>query len=199
LTTETLPYIVLFVLYVSAVLNVSELEGAVLGFCRIEGPCTSYAIRQRLLASPNPHWSGSAGSIYPLIERLKNRGLLSSQPHFVGRREATQIFLTRAGVRALRMWLTRPEDPRVNGVPPDALRTRVRFLGTVSAIERQRFIASARAEVSTALSTIEADCKRARESGDTFAFLTARGALMAMQARAAWLEEAETVFLRPRR
>ena len=51
----------------------SEIEACVLALVSVDGPATPYAIRKVFLNSPNPQWSGSAGTIYPLIGRLLRR------------------------------------------------------------------------------------------------------------------------------
>ena len=52
----------------------SELEGVCLGLVRKHEPCTAYRVRQELKAAPSSHWHASAGSVYPLLARLEDRG-----------------------------------------------------------------------------------------------------------------------------
>ncbi|HZE88705.1 MAG TPA: PadR family transcriptional regulator, partial [Verrucomicrobiae bacterium] len=66
--------------------GLSELEGATLGVVWSEQPCTPYAIRRVFQTSPSPFWSGSAGAIYPLVERLETRGLVRAEATMTGRR-----------------------------------------------------------------------------------------------------------------
>ena len=54
----------------------TELEATVLGELSIQQPCTAYAIRRAFAQSPTPTWSGSAGTIYPVLERLLRRKLV---------------------------------------------------------------------------------------------------------------------------
>jgi DNA-binding PadR family transcriptional regulator len=58
--------------------NLSEMEGCVLALIWSGGPLMPYAIRQVFRKSPSPQWSGSAGSIYPLVDRLERRALIRS-------------------------------------------------------------------------------------------------------------------------
>ena len=37
------------------------------------GPATPYAVRKDFLDSPTPQWSGSAGTIYPLVARMQKK------------------------------------------------------------------------------------------------------------------------------
>src|SRR5580704_15057131 len=121
----------------------SEIEACVLALVSVDGPATPYAIRKVFLDSPNPQWSGSAGTIYPLIERLLRRKLIRSKLCLTGKRRGHQISLTAAGSRALRLWLALPVPEWVAGVPPDPLRTRVRFLGAIGSNQRTAFLQNA--------------------------------------------------------
>jgi hypothetical protein len=121
--------------------KLSEIEGCVLGLLAVDGPATPYAIRKVFLESPNPQWSGNAGTIYPLA-----------------------------------------------GVPPDPLRTRIRSLGAIGNKLRLQFLQDAFHRTQAHLAAIEADCARRRTLGE-FEYLIARGALLSMQSRCAFLQE----------
>jgi len=173
--------------------QLSEIEACVLALVAVDGPATPYAIRNVFLESPNPQWSGSAGTIYPLIERLLRRKLIRSKLCLTGRRRGHQISLTTAGSRALRAWLSLPLPEWVAGVPPDPLRTRIRFLGAISANRQRVFVQNAYQRTRAHLRLVEADCERKRARG-AFEYLMARGALLSMQSRCAFLQEAAEVL-----
>lgn len=183
--------------------NLSELEGAVLGLVWVHPRCTPYRVRQFFLHSPSPHWSGSAGAVYPLLERLTRRRLLAFETRFAGRRSGREYRLTRRGLGELRRWIAGGISERVAGVPVDPLRVRVRFLGSLPLNQRNAFLREARSKVGAHLRTVERDCRARRAAGDTFSYLTARGALLALRARMMWLSEVEqlasTEALAPRR
>ena len=71
--------------------QLSEIEACVLALVSEDGPATPYAIRKIFLDSPSPQWSGSAGTIYPLIERLSRRKLIHSKLRLTGKRRGHQI------------------------------------------------------------------------------------------------------------
>ncbi len=169
--------------------KLSELEGCVLGLVWSDGPCTPYAIRQVFLSSPSPHWSGSAGAIYPLVRRLERRKLLRSEIRATGRRPSRLYTLTPVGTRALQAWLSPPLPELAIGVPPDPLRTRLRVLEALPPAGRRAFLADARSRLRRHLCLVQADCRKRRASGQRFDFLMARGALHQMRAREAWLRE----------
>ena len=168
--------------------QLSEIEGCVLGLLSLEGPATPYAIRKAFLQSPNPQWSGSAGTIYPLIERLLRRKLIRSTLCLTGKRRGQRISVTAPGSHALKQWLSVPIPEWVAGVPPDPLRTRVRFLDAMSNNQQRVFLLNAHQRTQAHLSMMEADCARKRAKG-RFQYLMARGALLSMQSRCAFLQE----------
>lgn len=168
--------------------QLSEIEACVLALVSVDGPATPYAIRKVFLNSPSPQWSGSAGTIYPLIERLLREKLIRSKLCLTGKRRGHQISLTPAGARALRLWFSLPIPEWVAGVPPDPLRTRIRFLSSVSANQRRTFLQNAHQRTQAHLRVVEADCERKRAKGG-LPYLIARGALLSMQSRCAFLQE----------
>jgi DNA-binding PadR family transcriptional regulator len=173
--------------------QLSEIEACVLALVSVDGPSTPYAIRKVFLDSPSPLWSGSAGTIYPLIERLLRRRLIRSKLCLTGKRRGHQISLTTAGSRVLQLWLSLPIPEWVAGVPPDPLRTRVRFLGAINPNQQRAFLQSAYQLTQAHLRAVEADCERKRAEGE-FQYLTARGALLSMQSRWTFLQEVANVL-----
>src|SRR5262249_34066386 len=156
----------------------TELEACVLGLVWVHGPCTAYVVRRVFQRSPSPHWSGSAGAIYPLVKRLERQGLLRSESHALGKRRSKQLVLTPPGQRILLPWLRPPSPDWVVGVPPDPLRTRLRFLGALSAVEQAKFLADAESQIQFHLQASEADSERQRD--DLYAYRMARGAVAAL-------------------
>ncbi len=171
-----------------AVRELSEMEASVLALIWADGPSTPYAIRQVFLKSPSPQWSGSAGSIYPLVERLERRRLIRSSVHSTGFRKGRLFSLTPAGRRALERWLDSVIPDWVAGVPPDPLRTRIRFLGALPAAKQTAFLKAAEQAVEEQLRNVLRDNRRYRAKSG-FDYWMARGALLAMRARRAWLKE----------
>jgi DNA-binding PadR family transcriptional regulator len=166
-----------------------ELEAVVLGLLATDGPATPYAVRQYFLRSPSPTWSGSAGAIYPLIRRLRRRGLVATESSRTGKRRSDTCRITPAGRRALREWLLEEAGAHVVGVPPDPLRVRVAFLSTLAPHERRAVIADAVGRAREHLKEIARDLAARRTSGDRPGGQVARGALLMMRARVRWLEE----------
>ena len=120
----------------------TELEGCVLGIVWERGPCTAYVIRTVFLESLSPYWSGSAGSIYPLVARLEARGLVAARVEPRGGRSRKELSITPEGVAALHAWL-RPLPEWTGSVPVDPVRTRMFFLGALPPEEQEAFVADA--------------------------------------------------------
>jgi len=168
--------------------ELSEMEACVLALIWSDGPATPYAVRQVFLKSPSPQWSGSAGSIYPLVERLEKRKLIRSAAHSTGRRKGRLLSVTPSGIRAVKRWLEPSVPDWVAGVPPDPLRTRIRFLGAFPSGLQKAFLKSAQQSVEQCLAEMRRDYPQRRAKGG-FEFWMARGAMMAMRARLSWLRQ----------
>src|SRR5215510_939473 len=117
----------------------SELEGCVLGHLWKHGPSTAYSIRKEMLDSPSSHWSGSAGAIYPLLERLERRGLVVSRQAARGDRRVCSYGQTSLGSRHFLRWLGPPLEREVVSIAVDPLRTRIHFLGALTPRRRAAF------------------------------------------------------------
>jgi len=169
--------------------ELTELEGCVLGVVWDQGPCTAYSIRRVFASSPSPHWTGSAGAIYPLVRRLRTRGLLESGDHPAGPDRGQTCRLTPRGRRALRSWLAPPFPDWAVGVPVDPLRTRLRFLAALSPAGRARFLGEAERKLREHIAEVRRDYRRRLAESDRFDWLMARGALRMLRARLDWLRE----------
>jgi DNA-binding PadR family transcriptional regulator len=166
----------------------SELEACVLALISSTGPATPYAIRQVFLNSPNPTWSGSTGSLYPLVDRLIRRKLIRATAHSTGLRAGKLLTITPAGRRAVEEWLQPAQPNWVAGVPPDPLRTRIRFLASLQPAKQKAFLQSAQKAVEMHLAEMRRDYPQRRAKGG-FELWMASGALSAMRARLSWLRQ----------
>ncbi len=172
--------------------GLSELEGCVLGHLWKHGASTAYAVRKEMLDSPSSHWSGSAGAIYPLLERLERRGVVASSKGARGDREHWTYDLTDAGRDAFMSWLAPPLEYDIVSVAPDPLRTRMYFLGALTAARRTAFLTQAREKLAAYIKELEAAPQH-----DEFDRLANRGAIRATRARIAWLDDVQRSLRRP--
>ncbi len=95
-----------------------------LGVVRLEPNCTAYRVRQIFLASRSAEWSGSAGAVYPAVNRLQANGLIRQQAEQDGRGTRTYR-LTPSGQAAHDQWLC--DADRALGPGLDPFRTRAGF------------------------------------------------------------------------
>jgi DNA-binding PadR family transcriptional regulator len=166
----------------------SDLEHVVLGIVWKMGPLTPYAIRQEFLTSPTPHFSGSAGAIYPLVRRLERDGLLASETATQGRRRSRKYSITRAGTTTLKTWLG-PGLPESDGAATyDPIRTRLYFLSALPKAKRLAVLDRALESIECQLPELESDEQRYLDSGDVFSRLASQGIRKSLEGRLKWLK-----------
>jgi DNA-binding PadR family transcriptional regulator len=133
------------------VTELTDLEGATLVQIARDSPTTAYAVARTFANSPSEFWSGSAGSVYPLIKRMQTRGLVIAAQSAQGKRAHSNLSLSKAGNAAMRVWLL--DAKRAAGLGFDPLRTRAVHLDLVSAIERDTFLEEVGAHIAAAART----------------------------------------------
>jgi len=166
--------------------KLSELEGAALGLIWNEGPMTAYAVRSHFQKSRSSHFSGSAGAIYPLIQRMLTAGLLVASARHQGRRASTVNKITVSGRQALRAWLTPVED-WMAAVEFDPIRTRVHFLATLSPKKRAHFLCDAEEKLGVEILATEELVGELAADDNPWSIWSARGALAVLNARREWV------------
>lgn len=164
----------------------TELEGTVLGIVWARQPCTAYQVRREFTDSPSPHWSGSAGAIYPLVVRLETAGLVRSVAHATGSRKSRLYRVTPRGRGVLQRWVGPRVPEEVVGVPPDPLRARVALLHVLPPGLRLTFLQELESRLAGFLALAEADLASGR-AGDPEFELMARGAIAMQRTRLEWL------------
>jgi DNA-binding PadR family transcriptional regulator len=172
---------------------ISDLAAFVLGLVWQHGPCTAYAVRRLLLDSPSAQWSGSAGAIYPLLERLTKRGLVARPLVRGDARRRRELTVTPEGRRELKRWIGPPLGGGAITVTADPLRSRARFLGLLTPRERAVWLEAA----SEALEEVMAVVRRwdsqygetDTSAGGRYLKLLTRHAELETAARKAWLRE----------
>jgi DNA-binding PadR family transcriptional regulator len=170
-----------------------ELECFVLGLIWQHGPCSPYQVRRILLDSPSAHWSGSAGAIYPLIRRLEKQGAVTGKAARDGKRRRREYAITAKGRTMLRRWLGPPLSEAAVTVTSDPLRTRARFLGLLSAAEREVWLAEAHAALERVLAAVERWDERYGGLGDPHLGALTAHAERETAARKAWLADLRAI------
>jgi DNA-binding PadR family transcriptional regulator len=167
----------------------TELEYCALGVIWRRGPCSAYAVRSEFAKSASAYWSASAGSIYPVVKRLLEAGLVVGRHRSDGRRVSQELSATAKGVKALRAWIERM-DRISTSATYDSVRTRLLFLEALdNRARREAVLTSAEAETNARL----AELRKLDETDDPMEALATIGAVYELEARLAWLKE-----IRPR-
>ena len=163
----------------------TELEYCVLGVIWQLGPCTAYAVRGEFARSPSAHWSASAGTIYPVVERLVGRGFVESKSRGKARRPIRELNIKPTGLKALRRWIAQI-DARSTRATYDSVRSRLLFLEALPDQERRRIVLDqAMLETRARLTELR---DRQQHVGDMEALATL-GAIYELEGRLGWLAE----------
>lgn len=166
--------------------GLTELESCTLGVIRQHQPCSTYKVRSVFAASHTTEWSASAGSIYPVIERLRRLRLVKVAGQRGDARGRRDLTLTAKGEQALLAWMMGMEE-WVARATPDPIRTRICFLDYLaSARDRAAFLDLAEALTRAMLAELQVDAEAAR-SGPAADYLSVLGAQFQLEARLRWL------------
>jgi DNA-binding PadR family transcriptional regulator len=174
--------------------GLTELESCTLGVIGQRQPCSTYQVRQVFLRSTTPAWSGSAGAIYPVMERLIALGLVRVEGLKGDRRGRRNLSLTAAGRRAFSAWATTLE-PGMGHATPDPIRTRATFFDLVdSPKEQSRFFARAEALTRDAIRTQQALVESDRRAGRLGDYVSSLGGLHQLEGRLKWLRKVRALL-----
>lgn len=165
----------------------TELESCVLGVIWRDGPVTAYEIAALFARSLSPYWSGSAGAIYPAVQRLRTRGLIRGAGRSWNGKQKTMLSVTRTGIGQLRGWLTPPLPSDAVAPSHDPLRTRLFFVQVLSAPQRKRFFDEAEAALREQLTSVRQQHARELAAGDQSEALGSLGVIYELRARLRWL------------
>ncbi len=169
--------------------RLTDLEMAILGVVWKRSPCTAYLVAREFSTSPSSHWRGSAGAVYPAIERLRRLGLLKQRKGVSLGRPCSLLALTAKGLSQLQQWLTPPMDEAAATITHDPVRTRAFFLAALPPEQQRAFLEDAEAQLLAQVPRLEEEVARYQKSGDWFSEQAQKGALHTMIGRLAWLRE----------
>lgn len=101
--------------------QLTEIEGAILSEVEHRGNATAFKVRRAFQMSPSIEWSGSAGSVYPAVKRLTERGLLVAKA--TGDARSTKsLAVSAVGKQALHAWAVAIDRSTSVGIDPFRLR-----------------------------------------------------------------------------
>jgi DNA-binding PadR family transcriptional regulator len=164
--------------------KLTESEGRVLALvARLEAP-TAYTVFAVLDSSPTGHVQASKGAVYPIVERLKERGLISAAPVPDNMRGAETLSVTEEGMAAVRKWVTDIRDEHL--LPYDPLRARVPSLQFLSPEERLQWVASLKQLNQRKVDEVEVYQAQVEMSFET---INHSAAFFALGAQSKWLDK----------
>jgi DNA-binding PadR family transcriptional regulator len=163
--------------------SLTDNEGALLALILRRQPISGYQIGRAFEGSPIHTLNTSKGKLYPLLQRLHQRGLLSADTVESDRRRTQLYKCTEAGHAALKDWALaiRPEHDLLH----DPLRKKLQAFDLLTPEEQERWVDEARARLRTRL--VEVDAFEAECEGP-FGPLMKDNAREALGARLRWLE-----------
>ncbi len=170
------------------------LERCVLGFIAQDQPCTAYQVRKRLGSSLSSYWSNSAGSIYPLLERLQERGWTKVTEEAFGTRVRRHFRITTSGRDELNRWLSAPVEPEDAAHTYDPLRTPIFFLGLVDPAQARAFLEDAEEKTVEVLAEHRVELRQMREEETPLEILGREGAISELEARLKWIRRGLDLF-----
>lgn len=167
----------------------TELESCVLGVIWRDGPLTAYEIAALFARSLSPYWSGSAGAIYPAVQRLRARGFVRGARRSWNGRQKTVLTVAPKGTAELRSWLALPLPPEAVAPSHDPLRTRLFFVNVLAAPQRKRFFDDVERSLREQLAAVKQQHSGELAAGDLSEALGSLGVLYELKARLRWLRE----------
>ena len=162
----------------------TELEAHVLSQVAVHQPISAYDVMKALARSPVSSLSGSTGAIYPIVKRLRDRGLVEATPVKNSPRRTETLSCTPAGRAAAARWVSSVSDGDL--LPHDPLRSKILFFGLLTKPEQMRFLLEASRALETKLDELE-DYARSHEGVNLG--LASEGAVAAVKARRRWLQD----------
>jgi DNA-binding PadR family transcriptional regulator len=170
--------------------KLSHLAYIVLGVVADEQPCSGYTVMKTFQRSSSTYFSGSAGAIYPLLERLTKAKLLSVSTQEAGTRNRHSYTVTKKGMAALDAWLASPVPDEEVAFTVDLMRTRVIFFARLTKSERMKFVKDCRAQLKARIKATQ-ERIASGEGLTPFDVASLKSVLIVDEARLAWLAVVE--------
>jgi DNA-binding PadR family transcriptional regulator len=168
----------------NATSDLTDNEGGLLAVILRQQPLTTYQIVKIYERSPASSINESKGSVYPLVERLIKRGLVTTEASAQGKRTAQLLSCTEAGRVAVREWVRSIRLPHV--LLDDPLRSKVMSFDLLSRDEQLQWIVEMKELVETKKRQVEEFHREHELAYEPVIYANAMGHL---RARMEWLDE----------
>lgn len=163
--------------------DLTENEGTLLGVVMRLQPVTAYQVLRTFETSPVGGFNNSKGAVYPIIRRLKARGLLVAERVVDDGRRTETLACTDAGAEAVKAWVKDLQD--VHSLVFDPMRTRMLSLDLLSREEQIEWIVDAKRLIEAK----QEEVGRYREDAKVpFPEVVYEASQSALGAKSAWLD-----------
>ncbi|MCB2056550.1 MAG: PadR family transcriptional regulator [Novosphingobium sp.] len=170
--------------------SLSDNEGALLCEIMREQPVTAYQLVRAYERSPVGRFNKSKGQIYPLIRRLRQRGLIEASSVAGDKRGTEQLALTGLGRAALRLWAQDVRDHHT--LLEDPLRTKMLAFEVLDEAEILAWVSRAQA----ALREKRAELERYDATVTApYRALIYANAVLSLESRIEWLEQVRKALI----
>jgi DNA-binding PadR family transcriptional regulator len=122
-----------------------------------------------------------------MLERLEERGLLTSDMDRSDGRGRRLLRITELGQKALGLWIQQGTDPQTVAAISDHVRTRVFFMNSLPPEERRDFLAAMAEALQGYLRVTEEWLDQTDRDHDPFAWFASQNAVFQARARVEWL------------
>ena len=163
--------------------DLTDNEGTLLALVLREQPITAYQIAKIYEESPVSNFNTSKGKIYPLIRRLRERGLLTAQPVRGDARGTERLICTDAGREVIRGWAKQVRPTHL--LLEDPLRTKIQSFDLLSRDEQIQWVVDAKAALAEKLRQVE---DYGRQVDVPYKGLVHDNAVSSLRARLEWLD-----------
>jgi len=163
--------------------RLNDHEGTFLALVLRLQPTTAYQVSKVYEQSPVTNYKTNKGKIYPIINRLVERGWLEKHAVLGDGRGTEQLSCTPAGRRAVRDWVIEIQPSHL--LLDDPLRTKVQSFGLLTKDERRRWVVHAKSQLNDKLADLEA---YGREVEVPFKRLVHDNAVRSIRTRMDWLD-----------
>jgi DNA-binding PadR family transcriptional regulator len=158
-------------------------EGTLLALVLRVQPVTAYQISKIYEASPVSNFNTSKGKLYPLVRRLRDRGLIEAEAVTEDARRTERLSCTPRGREAVREW-TKQVRP-VHLLLEDPMRTKVQSFDLLSRDEQIAWMLEVKSQLLQKLADVEAYGKHVTVPYQEFVH---DNAIASLRCRMDWLD-----------
>ena len=163
--------------------DLTDNEGTLLALVLRQQPITAYQIAKIYEESPVSNFNTSKGKIYPLIRRLRDRGLLAAQAVKGDARGTERLVCTDEGREVIRSWARQVRPTHL--LLEDPLRTKIQSFDLFTREEQIEWVVDAKALLMDKLRQVE---DYGREVEVPFKDIVHDNAVSSLRARLDWLD-----------